>query len=124
MKRKNKVFLIIISAILVVTIIWIIVRLSVVENEDNNENPLLRDETLAFKVNKGSIADNHDGTWTITLTDEDIIVSIEHHASVEIGKDDNAANDNVWYTISGIRLTEKPTAAGIYIHNGKKMLVK
>lgn len=102
----------------------IIVRLNVVENEDNNENPLLRDETLAFKVNKGSIADNHDGTWTITLTDEDIIVSIEHHASVEIGKDDNAANDNVWYTISGIRLTEKPTAAGIYIHNGKKMLVK
>lgn len=102
----------------------IIVRLSVVEDEENNENPLLRDETLAFKVNKGSIADNHDGTWTITLTDEDIIVSIEHHASVEIGKDDNAANDNVWYTISGIRLTEKPTAAGIYIHNGKKMLVK
>ena len=62
--------------------------------------------------------------FTVTWPDEDIIVSIEHHASVEIGKDDNAANDNVWYTISGIRLTEKPTAAGIYIHNGKKMLVK
>lgn len=102
----------------------IIVRLSVVEDEENNENPLLRDETLAFKVDKGTIVDNHDGTWTITMTDDDIVVSVQHHVSVEIVKDDNAANDNVWYTISGIRLTEKPTAAGIYIHNGKKVLVK
>ncbi|MBR5744439.1 MAG: hypothetical protein IKX94_03835, partial [Muribaculaceae bacterium] len=99
-------------------------RLSVVENEENNENPLLRDETLTFKVDKGTIVDNHDGTWTITMTDDDIVVSVQHHVSVEIVKDDNAANDNVWYTISGIRLTEKPTAAGIYIHNGKKVLVK
>ena len=29
-----------------------------------------------------------------------------------------------WYTIDGVELTEKPTAPGIYIHNGKKVFVK
>jgi Leucine-rich repeat (LRR) protein len=29
-----------------------------------------------------------------------------------------------WYTINGVKLTEKPTAPGIYIHGGKKVVVK
>ena len=29
-----------------------------------------------------------------------------------------------WYTINGVELTEKPTAPGIYIHGGKKVVVK
>lgn len=29
-----------------------------------------------------------------------------------------------WYTLSGMRLSERPTQQGLYIHNGKKMLVK
>lgn len=33
-------------------------------------------------------------------------------------------NDNAWYTISGRRLTGKPSTKGVYIHNGKKMVVK
>ena len=29
-----------------------------------------------------------------------------------------------WYTINGLPLTRKPTAKGIYIHNGKKVVIK
>jgi hypothetical protein len=29
-----------------------------------------------------------------------------------------------WYTVDGVELTEKPTAPGIYIHGGKKVIVK
>ena len=29
-----------------------------------------------------------------------------------------------WYTINGTQLTEKPTIPGIYIHNGKKVIIK
>lgn len=36
----------------------------------------------------------------------------------------NAANANAWYTLSGMKLMQKPTAAGIYIHNGKKVVIK
>ena len=32
--------------------------------------------------------------------------------------------DNAWYSISGIRFQNKPTAPGIYIHNGKKVVIK
>jgi len=33
-------------------------------------------------------------------------------------------NDHSWYTIHGQRLTAKPTRAGIYIHHGKKYMIK
>ena len=32
--------------------------------------------------------------------------------------------DNGWYTIDGRRLTEKPSMPGIYINQGKKVLIK
>ena len=32
--------------------------------------------------------------------------------------------DNIWYTISGSRMTSKPTQKGVYIHQGKKVVVK
>ena len=38
--------------------------------------------------------------------------------------DKNANAGNVWYTLSGMKLNAQPTAAGIYIHNGKKVVVK
>ena len=30
----------------------------------------------------------------------------------------------VWYTIDGRRLTKAPTQKGLYIHNGKKVVMK
>lgn len=37
---------------------------------------------------------------------------------------DNKANDDAWYSLNGMRLTEKPQQNGIYVHNGKKVVVK
>ena len=37
---------------------------------------------------------------------------------------DNKANDDAWYSLNGMRLTEKPQQSGIYVHNGKKVVVK
>ena len=36
----------------------------------------------------------------------------------------NATAQNVWYDMFGRKYTTKPTAAGLYIHNGKKEVVK
>lgn len=38
--------------------------------------------------------------------------------------DKNANSNEVWYTLSGMRLNVQPTVAGIYIHNGKKVVIK
>ncbi len=35
-----------------------------------------------------------------------------------------AANASAWYTLDGRRLNEKPAAAGLYINNGKKVVIK
>ncbi|MDE6648505.1 MAG: hypothetical protein K2K45_01080 [Muribaculaceae bacterium] len=39
------------------------------------------------------------------------------------GIEAEAAGDNNWYTIAGVRVAE-PTQPGLYIHNGKKYIVK
>ena len=35
-----------------------------------------------------------------------------------------AANASAWYTLDGRRLNEKPATAGLYINNGKKVVIK
>lgn len=37
---------------------------------------------------------------------------------------DNYAGADVWYTINGVKLSGKPTAPGMYINNGKKIIIK
>lgn len=37
---------------------------------------------------------------------------------------DETVADNAWYTISGAKMSGKPTAAGIYLHQGKKIVIK
>jgi hypothetical protein len=34
------------------------------------------------------------------------------------------ASDNSWYTLNGQRLSAQPTAKGIYIHNGRKEVIR
>ena len=29
-----------------------------------------------------------------------------------------------WYTVNGVQLQEKPTRPGLYIYNGKKVVIK
>jgi hypothetical protein len=33
-------------------------------------------------------------------------------------------NDNVWYNLQGVKLNGVPTVPGIYIHNGRKVVIK
>jgi hypothetical protein len=35
-----------------------------------------------------------------------------------------ASQDNAWYTLTGIRLNEKPTTRGVYIHQGRKVIIR
>ena len=38
--------------------------------------------------------------------------------------DTNDTNDKAWYTLDGRKLDGKPTTKGLYIHNGKKTVIK
>lgn len=46
-------------------------------------------------------------------------------STVKMSADDNSAtSSDVWYTLQGTRLPAKPTAAGIYINDGRKVVIK
>lgn len=36
----------------------------------------------------------------------------------------NTTTDNAWYTLSGMKLGKKPAKSGVYIHQGKKVIIK
>jgi hypothetical protein len=59
----------------------------------------------------------------ITLSFADNITGVE---TIDNGQltIDNYAGADVWYTINGVKLSGKPTAPGMYINNGKKILIK
>ena len=38
--------------------------------------------------------------------------------------DNTASKDNAWYTLSGMKMKQKPNQPGIYIHQGKKQIIK
>lgn len=45
--------------------------------------------------------------------------------TVNMSADDNSATlSDIWYTLQGTRLPAKPTAAGIYINGGRKVVIK
>lgn len=36
----------------------------------------------------------------------------------------NTTKDNAWYTLSGMKLDKKPAKSGVYIHQGKKVIIR
>ncbi|MBR3456030.1 MAG: hypothetical protein IKH26_11990 [Bacteroidaceae bacterium] len=48
----------------------------------------------------------------------------EASAIVRINNDGKKLNDDAWYTLSGMRLNQQPASQGLYIHNGKKVMIK
>ena len=88
----------------------------------------------AGSVNKSASSKNEvlntglslDNCLTLEATDPDILLLDLNKAGLTRKPDVNAATDecNVWYDITGRRLQSRPTRSGVYVHNGKKILVK
>ena len=54
------------------------------------------------------------------------VFSFDEGETTKIGEviEVNNVNDNAWYTLDGRKLNGQPTSKGLYIVNGKKMIVK
>jgi hypothetical protein len=40
------------------------------------------------------------------------------------GENEEFAPAAGWFTINGVKLSEQPTQKGVYIHNGRKIVIK
>ena len=78
-----------------------------------NDGSNNKTDNLAFH-NRGYYV---DGTYTKTITKVKDTTGINGVYTIK------AEDQDAWYTISGVRVS-KPTQHGVYIHNGKKYIVR
>ena len=84
---------------------------------ENEQNVMTTTQVTAAKA-KGWIPLYYDGNTWVEYAGVDPSTEVNN---VEAADADDSAP---WYTINGVELAEKPTAPGIYIHGGKKVVVK
>ena len=73
----------------------------------------LKNGLTANEVQNASMFfDDGDATGILEVIEVNEVI-----ASLEV-------NDDSWYTINGVKLDGKPTQKGIYIHGGKKVVIK
>ena len=99
-------------------------------NDDLLDQPIGLVDGSNFKV-------EGDGKYTISVTSAVIPESISPKAVKEplvmvvtkiptaiTAIDNDMRGDNTWYNLQGVKLNGKPTAPGIYINGGRKVVIK
>ncbi|QYR11743.1 leucine-rich repeat protein [Prevotella sp. Rep29] len=76
-------------------------------------------KTLYVPRGTKSAYENADFWKHFTIVEIDVPTGI-----ISIDNSQSAIDNDVWFTLSGVRLNGKPTKAGIYIVNGKKVVIK
>ena len=64
--------------------------------------------------------EKNDGKYTI----KDVTANMPSTGISSPIVDNTASKDNAWYTLSGMKMMQKPNQPGIYIHQGKKLVIK
>lgn len=65
------------------------------------------------------------GNARSTSTSNGALATSDTTNSIEVIADTEAENgDEAWYNLQGMRMAERPAAKGIYIHKGRKVLVR
>ena len=86
---------------------------------------LPKGEASEFTVQLATPAKN-TLTFTFTGNNADCVITLcttDNTSGVTTVRAENFTTDNGWYTMQGLRVAA-PTAKGIYIHEGKKIIVK
>ena len=91
------------------------------------------DEVLYMSIG----GDAQAGLWFTIERDGEVVASttgiMDFRADAVVGSPDSPAkisfeprdnDEGKWYTIGGILLPSRPSAKGVYIHNGKKVVIK
>lgn len=75
-------------------------------------------------VNSNDVTPNHSNSSRVALN---FFEDEEESGTTGIKQVDTTAqrmDSNVFYTLEGVRLNSRPTQRGIYIHNGRKIVIK
>lgn len=77
-----------------------------------------------LKAGRFTITASASGNDIYYSATQSISISVNEPTAIQVVKTKNTTEDGYWYTLQGIRLSKRPTASGVYIYNGKKVIVK
>ena len=93
---------------------------------DNKDHGIKADSELTWTIYPFDAYLDYTGNTSgreVTLTFEDLNGGTTSISSVELARDAMPAAEG-WYTLNGIKLQGVPTEKGVYIQNGKKVVIK
>ncbi len=75
------------------------------------------------------LTDNGDGTWTLDqMPDYNLKMVVEYEdenaTGIEVIEAVTAEGDAIYYDLMGRRIGSKPTVPGIYVKNGRKVVIR
>lgn len=84
-----------------------------------------------YNIGRGPVFNTKGSTSVAYNTHQCFIYDMQGTVSISLDTEtsvsdvhDTSASQDAWYTLQGVRLQHKPDKRGIYIHQGKKVLVK
>lgn len=102
------------------------------EGSDNEYYKLLAGEDAVYSVAAVGTLDEETGTYSVThplyridtaITKITVYKPLGSSAVESVGVETEVEGDNWYYSIDGVRMAQ-PTRPGIYIHKGKKIIIK
>lgn len=83
------------------------------------------DSNVTIGAFRGYFKYAHTGTGSTPVKSFVLNFGDEENGIKEITTDSNLSNSsNTYFSLDGLRLLDKPTQKGMYIHNGRKLLIK
>lgn len=58
------------------------------------------------------------------LKDSEFTITVSNPTGIGRISVEDEDSDTAWYTLMGVRLSNKPVQAGVYIHNGRKIILR
>ena len=85
-------------------------------NDESGEIGFWRFTGTTIPANRAYIANAPVGAKGLRIVMDDTTTGITHTS--------NGEGSSCWYTLGGTRLSHQPTAKGVYVNNGRKVVIK
>ena len=89
------------------------------DNDANSKYPTIGAQRAYFKIGEDSSSARQLTAFNLSFDGDGTQNGIGHTEITEITEKAGA-----WYTLDGVRLDGKPTKKGLYIHGGRKVVIK
>ncbi|MBQ6278784.1 MAG: hypothetical protein IJK68_03610, partial [Muribaculaceae bacterium] len=86
--------------------------------------PEMNGQPLQLTFTNGHAFQVPEGEYSLTVNMDDMTLTIVDKTTAIENINTDVKADNAWYNLQGVKFNGMPSVPGIYINNGKKVIVK